>query len=198
MFKGLINMKRLFLGAIILLATCFCLIAATPGHSGNEHFKQEFLDRINLARSKGCNCGRTYFPPAPPLTWNDDLENAARGHALDMSERNYFSHTSKDGRSMSDRVTEAGYNFKGYKSFTVGENIAQGQMTIPEVMDGWLKSEGHCRNLMNPAFKEVGVSEIDHYWVQDFGGRIAFSPREQELIKSGRYKLIQKDVTRGH
>jgi uncharacterized protein YkwD len=192
------SMKRLFFGGIAVLIISFFCISAAPRRISNERFKQEFLDRINLARSKGCNCGRTYFPPAPPLIWNDDLENAARGHALDMSERNYFSHTSKDGRSMSDRVTEAGYNFKGYKSFIVGENIAQGQMSIPEVMDGWLKSEGHCRNLMNPAFKEVGVSEIDHYWVQDFGGRVPFSPREQELIKSGRYKLIQRDVTRGH
>ncbi|HEY4194591.1 MAG TPA: CAP domain-containing protein [Mucilaginibacter sp.] len=191
-------MKRLFFGGLAALIISFCCISAAPQHINNDRFKQEFLDRINLARSKGCNCGRTYFPPAPPLIWNNDLENAARGHALDMSERNYFSHTSKDGRSMSDRVTQAGYNFKGYKSFIVGENIAQGQMSIPEVMDGWLKSEGHCRNLMNPMFKEVGVSEIDHYWVQDFGGRIPFSAREQELIKSGRVKLIQRDVKSGH
>jgi len=52
--------------------------------------------------------------------------------------------------------------------------------------------------LMNPAFREVGVAEVDHYWVQDFGGRGEFSAREQRMIKSGRYKLVQKEVSQGH
>jgi hypothetical protein len=44
---------------------------------------------------------------------------------------------------------------------------------------------------MNPGFKEVGVAENHHYWVQDFGGRESFSPREQALIKSGRLIIRQ-------
>ena len=190
-------MKRFIFGGAITLIF-LTSVSAIPQHINKDLFKEEFLTRINQIRQKGCNCGHTFMPPAPPITWNDQLEYAARGHALDMSERNYFSHTSKNGKSMSDRVIDAGYYFKGYKTFTVGENIAKGQMSIAEVMNGWLHSEGHCHNLMNPAFKEVGVAEIDHYWVQDFGGREAFSPREQEMIKSGRYKLIQKKVTSGH
>lgn len=132
------------------------------------------------------------MPPAPPMTWNDALELAAIGHATDMSEKNYFSHTSKDGRGMEDRIVFAGYYFKGYKSFTAGENIAVGQQNIAEVMTGWFKSEGHCKNLMNPAFREVGVARIHDYWVQDFGGREIFSAEEQRIIKSGRYKMIEK------
>jgi uncharacterized protein YkwD len=190
-------MKRLFLGGVTAVIIFFSFVSAAPQDADKDRFQQEFLDRINQARSKGCNCGRTYFPPAPPLSWNDQLEDAAHGHARDMSKRNYFSHTSKNGRSMSDRIIAAGYTFKGFKSFVVGENIAQGQMSIAEVMTGWLKSEGHCRNLMNPAFKEIGVSEVDHYWVQDFGGRESFSPEEQKMIKSGRYRLIEKKVA-GH
>jgi uncharacterized protein YkwD len=189
-------MKRLFFGGITALIIFLSCIPAEPRRITEDHFKKEFLDRINLARRKGCNCGHTFMPPAPPLTWNDQLEDAARGHALDMSERNYFSHTGKNGKSASDRIVSAGYNYKGYKSYTAGENIAQGQMSIAEVMNGWLHSEGHCRNLMNPSFKEVGVSVIDHYWVQDFGGREPFSPEEQKMIKSGRYRLIQKEVSR--
>ncbi|MGZ3753098.1 MAG: CAP domain-containing protein [Mucilaginibacter sp.] len=191
-------MKRLFFSGLTIFIILFPGIPIAHERINGEHFKQEFIKRINQIRQKGCNCGHTFMPPAPPVSWNDYLEDAARGHALDMSERNYFSHTSKNGRSMSDRVIAAGYDFKGYKNFTVGENIAQGQMTIAEVMDGWLHSEGHCRNLMNPEFKEVGVAEIDHYWVQDFGGREPFSSEEQKMLKSGRYKLIQKHVTEGH
>jgi uncharacterized protein YkwD len=191
-------MKRIFFGGLFTLLVLLTCISAVPKHDEASSFKRQFLERINRARQKGCNCGNTFMPPVPPLVWNNQLEDAARGHALDMSERGYFSHTSKNGRTVSDRVIEMGYTYKGFKNFAVGENIAQGQMTIDEVMDGWLKSEGHCRNLMNPSFKEVGVSEVDHYWVQDFGGREPFSAREQELIKSGRVKLIQRQVPDGH
>lgn len=178
--------------SLVVLSIFFTNTATTLFNRPKKDFKKEFLTRINEARHKGCNCGNVYMPPAPPLNWNDDLEKAAIGHAQDMYYKNYFSHTSKDGRTMSDRVIEAGYNFKGYKTFAVGENIAEGQMSIDEVMDGWLKSPGHCKNLMNPDFKEVGVAQFNQYWVQDFGGREPFSAYEQKMIKSGKYKLIQK------
>lgn len=166
-------------------------ITAYAQRSGSAEFKQQFLQQINSIRATGCNCGTTYMPPAPLLIWNNSLEHSAKGHAWDMSNNRYFSHTSKDGRSMSDRIVFAGYYFNGYKSFTVGENIAYGQQSIEEVMDGWFKSEGHCKNLMNPQFKEVGVAENHNYWVQDFGGRESFSPQEQKLISSGQMRVIQ-------
>jgi uncharacterized protein YkwD len=178
--------------SLIVFSVFLSGIAASPTSPPKKDFKKEFLSRINKARQEGCHCGDVYMAPAPPVVWNNDLETAAQNHAEDMSSQHYFSHTSKDGRTMSDRVIAIGYGFKGYKSFTVGENIAQGQMTIAEVMDGWLKSPGHCKNLMNPAFKEVGVAQFNQYWVQDFGGRVPFSSKEEKLIKSGRYKLIEK------
>ena len=95
---------------------------------------------------------------------------------------------------MEDRIVLAGYYFNGYKSFMVGENIAFGQGSISEVMNGWFKSEGHCMNLMNPDFKEVGVAEYNTYWVQDFGGRVPFSEEQQKLIKNGKIRIIQRPV----
>lgn len=191
-------MRRYFFSAISILAllagSSFVYIQQVDSAS----FKQEFLRLINKTRTKGCNCGNKWFPPAAPIVWNDNLMKAAQGHADDMYYRDYFSHTSKDGRSMSDRIVFAGYYFKGYKSFTVGENIAKGQRSIAEVMAGWFKSEGHCQNLMNPSFKEVGVAETNHYWVQDFGGRESFSPQQQKLIKEGKYRLIQKEIKSSH
>jgi uncharacterized protein YkwD len=173
------------------LIICAGFTAHSQETLSNRQFRREFLNDINRVRQTGCNCGSTYMPPAPPLTWNNQLEVAAIDHARDMAERNYFSHTSKDGRSMEDRIVFAGYQFKGYKSFMAGENIAQGQQSIYEVMEGWFKSSGHCKNLMNPGLKEVGVAEYNTYWVQDFGGRESFSPDEQRLIKSGRLRLVQ-------
>ncbi len=159
---------------------------------GTPQFRRSFLDKINRVRAHGCYCGATYMPPASPLVWNEQLEVSAVRHARDMAANNYFSHTSLDGRTMQDRIRMAGYTFKGFKSYQVGENIAWGPQTIAQVMDGWLKSPGHCKNLMNPGFKEVGIGEDDTYWVQDFGGREAFSPQIQRMIKSGRYHIIEK------
>jgi len=176
----------------VLFFTSFSYNA--PGNYAN--FKDDFLRLINKTRAAGCKCGGDYMPPAPPMIWNNDLEKAADGHAHDMYKRNYFSHTSKDGRSMETRIVTAGYIFKGFKSFAIGENIAFGQTSIEEVMAGWFKSEGHCRNLMNPDFREVGVAEYNKYWVQDFGGRESFSAEQQKLIKEGKYRLIQKETSK--
>lgn len=194
----LLHMKLLFFGRITALIIFLSCISAAPQHINNDKFKKEVLTSINLVRQKGCNCGHIHMPPVAPVTWNDKLEDAARWHALDMSERKYFSHTSRNGRGMAARVISAGYDSKGYKSFTVGENIAQGQTSVAEVMKGWLKSEGHCRNIMNPGFKEVGVSQMDNYWVQDFGGRQPFSQKEQRMIKSGRYRVLPDSPVTEH
>ena len=191
-------MNKYFYIYIPLLACLAICGFSYPQQGDNDDFKRQFLSLINTTRSKGCNCGTKWYPPAAPLVWNDNLEKAARGHANDMYNRDYFSHTSKDGRSMSDRIVFAGYLFKGYKSFMVGENIAMGQSSAAEVTAGWFKSEGHCQNLMNPRFKEVGIAEANHYWVQDFGGRESFSPEQQKLIKEGKYRLIQRDVKGSH
>jgi len=185
------------LTAKIIFTITVIITFNTAYAQSSRQFKIEFLSRINSTRQKGCNCGAQYMPPAPPITWNNDLEDAATGHAKDMAKRNYFNHTSKDGRSMAERIQNAGYTYKGFKSYAIGENIAAGQESIGEVMDGWFKSEGHCLNLMNPDFREVGVAMYKNYWVQDFGGRESFSPEQQRLIKSGKYRLVQKKIA-GH
>jgi uncharacterized protein YkwD len=186
-------MKKIFQGFLILMVF-FCVQRGYSQQTvSTPEFRREFLEDINHLRKQGCNCGGTFMVPAPPLVWNNYLEQAAIGHAADMAARNYFSHTSKDGRTMEDRIVLAGYTFKGFKSFAIGENIAQGQLSIAEVMQGWIKSPGHCKNLMNPSFREVGVAFNNSYWVQDFGLREPFSPEVQKLIQSGKYKLIEKN-----
>ena len=186
-------MKKILISALFTLSI---LTFTVPSFSqqlvSSPSFRQDFLNYINFTRTKGCNCGGTYMPPVPRLSWNYELETAAVGHAQDMANKSYFSHTSLDGRNMQERIVNAGYAYKGFRSYTVGENIAQGQMSIAEVMQGWFKSPGHCKNLMNGSFKEIGVAQYSNYWVQDFGGRESFSADEQKNIKSGRYKLIEK------
>ncbi|HEY0176679.1 MAG TPA: CAP domain-containing protein [Pedobacter sp.] len=134
-------------------------------------FQREFLQRINEIRSKGCHCGNTYMPPVPPVTWNVQLQMAAMAHAKDMNKNKYVSHINRSGKSSKDRIAAAGYTINGYRSYYVGENIAWGQRTIKEVMTGWINSEGHCLNIMNKSYKEVGAYMENYYLAQEFGGR---------------------------
>ena len=131
----------------------------------------EILTYLNQARSKSCLCGTTTYAATTPLALNNKLTAASDKHALDMATYNYFSHTGRDGSKPWDRMTREGYIWR-----TAGENIAAGYTTARAVVDGWLKSPGHCANIMNPNFKEVGVGYATNasstyrvYWVNDFG-----------------------------
>lgn len=139
---------------------------------GIANFEAEVIAAINQYRAAGASCGsRGVFAPAPALRSQAQLVSAAYGHARDMADRNYFSHTSLDGRTFDQRISAAGYAWS-----TVGENIAAGYASVQSVMAGWMGSDGHCANLMNPAFTEVGVacarndaSKFRVYWTQNLG-----------------------------
>jgi uncharacterized protein YkwD len=90
-----------------------------------------------------------------------------------MATYNYFSHTSRDGRTMIDRINATGYLWS-----TVGENIAAGQGSARQVVAGWLASPGHCENIMSREFADMGAayainphSAMEIYWTQTFGAR---------------------------
>jgi uncharacterized protein YkwD len=134
-------------------------------------FAAAALAAINQRREAGATCGsRGSYAPAAPLRWNALLAQASAAHSADMAAQNYFSHTSLDGRSMSDRV-----NATGYAWASLGENIAAGYVGIDSVVEGWMRSEGHCANIMNPAFDEMGLacvpgasgSRYGQYWTQN-------------------------------
>jgi uncharacterized protein YkwD len=115
------------------------------------------LKLVNSERSKvGCS----------PLTLNAKLTKAAQDHSKDMASHRNMSHTGSDGSSPGDRITRAGYNWSTY-----GENVAYGYSTPESVMAGWMGSPGHKRNILNCAFKEIGIglAQPGNYWTQDFG-----------------------------
>lgn len=125
--------------------------------------KAALLQLVNDARAKGCNCGSTYMQPVAPVTWNDKLEQAALIHSQDMNKNGYFSHTGSDGSSPASRVTSVGYQWSA-----IGENIAMGYPSEQAVMDAWLASEGHCKNIMNGVYTEMGTALDGKYWSQEF------------------------------
>jgi uncharacterized protein YkwD len=132
----------------------------------NSVNKTMILQLVNDARKKGCQCGDTFYNPAPPLTWNDLLEKAALNHAKDMYQNNFFSHFGNDGSNAAQRFERAGYNWRAY-----GENIGMGYKNEKEVVEGWLSSPGHCKNIMDRKFTEMAVARVGSYWTQTFGAR---------------------------
>jgi uncharacterized protein YkwD len=126
------------------------------------------LQLVNQVRARGARCGERSFGPAPPVKLSDALAGVAFGHADDMAKHNYFEHEDLTGHSPADRVRAVGYQEK-----LVGENIAYGPKSADEVVQGWLDSPGHCENIMDPRFAEMGIayaaghtSRRGLYWVQ--------------------------------
>lgn len=126
------------------------------------------LQLVNDVRARGARCGERSFAPAPPVKLSGTLADVAFGHADDMAKHNYFEHEDLAGHSPADRVRAVGYHEK-----LVGENIAYGPKTAEEVVQGWLDSPGHCENIMDPRFAEMGIayaagqaSKRGLFWVQ--------------------------------
>jgi len=156
----------------LLLVFCAFSAYAQQLNTESKAFQQEFLQRINAIRASGCNCGGQEMPPVQPVSWNTQLEAAAQMHADDMYIENYFSHESISGAKLKQRLERTGYNLSNVRRYAIGENIAKGQRSIPQVITSWINSPTHCKNLMNPDFREMGVAFRKYYWVQDFGMRL--------------------------
>ena len=129
--------------------------------------KSLLLQLVNDVRKKGCKCGDTYYYPTTPLTWNTQLETAAYNHSKDMYQKKYFSHRAPDGSNGGVRIDRVGYQWKAF-----AENIAAGYATEKAVVEGWIKSPGHCKNIMGKAYKEMGVARMGNYWTQEFATKL--------------------------
>lgn len=116
-------------------------------------FQAELLRLVNERRARGAVCGSESLPAAPALGWKASLAQGAARHSQDMVDRSFFSHTGSDGSNAGQRISAAGYSWSRW-----GENIAYGYTGSAAVVEGWMKSEGHCRNIMNPAFTEMGLA----------------------------------------
>ena len=144
---------------------------AVASTCGLPDFAANALARINQHRAAGANCRtRGSFAPAAALRWDNLLTRAADAHSRDMQANNFFSHTGSNGSSLSQRVDATGYAWS-----SVGENIAAGYPGVTAAVDGWMASDGHCANLMNPNFDEFGLACVSGdasntyrtYWTMD-------------------------------
>jgi uncharacterized protein YkwD len=116
------------------------------------------FERLANAHRTAIGCGA--------LRWDGPTAAVAQAHADDMVRRDYFSHTNPDGESPFDRLRAAGVTYQA-----AAENIAFGYPMASGVLEGWLASEGHRRNLENCRYTHHGVGLRDAKWVHVFIGR---------------------------
>lgn len=110
--------------------------------------EQQTLTLINRQRA---NC--------TPLVINAKLQRAA----VDRSTIN-----NKNGTLVHTDLTVIGTLY-GYSWSALAENIASGQTTAEQVVNGWMNSKGHRENILNCTYTETGISKVGNYWTQIFG-----------------------------
>lgn len=131
---------------------------------------RDVLGLVNSARTTGTRCGGVPYPAVPRLRVETRLTRAATKYARAMATHDFFAHDSPGGSDPGERMAAEGYRWSSW-----GENIAAGYREADAVVQGWLESPGHCRNLMSAGFTEIGLgyaedpdSTYGRYWVQDF------------------------------
>ncbi len=130
-----------------------------PLFSGVKAIEQEVIRLTNLERQKA---------GLSPLAHNWELSRVARYKSEDMSNKNYFSHTSPTYGSPFTMIKNFGISYSA-----AGENIAMGQTTAQAVVQGWMNSSGHRANILSTNFNKIGVgyaksSSGKIYWTQMF------------------------------
>lgn len=118
--------------------------------------EEQVVTLVNAARARiGCE----------PVRIDVKLRKAAQSHSKDMADRDYFDHTTPEGVGFAERIVAAGFPNPG------AENIARGQTSATQVMNGWMESDGHRANILNCQLTAIGVGldKDGWYWTQNFG-----------------------------
>jgi len=130
--------------------------------TSSTSFKEFQKKVIELVNNERANAGLS------ALSENSDLNNVATIKSEDMVKSNYFSHTSPTYGSPFQMLTQFNISYTA-----AGENIAYGQSTPEEVMNGWMNSPGHKANILNLNFTQIGVGVAQkangqYVWTQEF------------------------------
>jgi Cysteine-rich secretory protein family len=161
----MIRFSGAVLASVLALVGLFGLLTPLVAEGASlDSAEQDLVARINVFRSsRGLST----------LAVSDTLTAAAKWMSVDMSSRNYFAHTSLDGRSPTQRMADSGY--PAFGTWT-GEDLAAGYTSTAEVLNGWINSPAHYAVLVNPRYQAIGVgrnyaagSTYGWYWTADFG-----------------------------
>jgi uncharacterized protein YkwD len=184
-------LRRLSIAAVLCVLTAATVMLSASGARAAEmhrpcvHARTTILhaDQSQLQRAVVCliNRRRTAHH-LPVLTASRKLDHSAQRWTDAMVSDEQFSH----GTAFMDRISEVGFDWTD-----AGENIATGFTTPESVVNAWMASPGHCANILDPLYREVGTgvvnrlihghSNIDGTWTQDFGRLMSQRPLSQNF-----------------
>lgn len=152
--------------------------------------------RLSIGLNDGITGTQITDTPKQPLAHNLLLIESSRLHSQWMLDNDIFSHTGANNSTPHERMQAVGYSFTG--SWTSGENIAWGGTTGSSINltsyaasqhEGLFKSPGHRVNILNGNFRELGVGQLQGYFMQD-GRNYLSSMLTQNFARTGsRYFL---------
>ncbi len=174
LLKGFIMGKTLNIAMITMLSIGIMGCDSVRDTIVGTETYDAYLAAINAERAHPNDCGDTHYEATTELVWNDQLAAAARKHSKDMAHNDFMSHVSSDGTIFKVRIQNEGYT--SYDK--IGENVAAGQESVSVVVAEWMESPGHCKNIMDPRFDEMGMAleknsagTWKRYWTLDLGGQ---------------------------
>ena len=153
-------MSHLTLILTLLLALGPAQAMACRQPDGAARMADDTLTAINAERKQR---GMAHLSPDPRLT------SAALAHACDSAARNRMGHEGSDGSDLGERVKRQGYDFRA-----IAENVAAGYPSPASVVQGWMNSTGHRRNILTRNAKDIGLGiatarDGTLHWVLNLG-----------------------------
>jgi uncharacterized protein YkwD len=179
MVDNVSHTRRLLTASVLAVTAACSLLAAAPGaradSAGCANARVQIAQSSPLKLQKAVVClvnEQRTERGLPKLESDRKLDDSAQRWTDDMVGNSDFSHGA--GLAFTARISAAGFNWEN-----AAENIATGYTTPQAVVDAWMASPGHCANILNPLYREVGTgvdnsvvrgsSTIDGTWTQDFG-----------------------------
>ena len=164
--RGIVTRTLIISAFVALTASRAALIAPANAQDATASaFEREVLRLTNRARAKGAVCGGIRKPPARPLVWNSGLGRAARKWSRRLASTGRLSHNRMRQRIQAVRLKACG------KRLAWGENVAY-NASPQRAVQAWLRSASHCKNIMNPRFRMIGVGMVQRgrrqYYTQLF------------------------------
>ncbi|WP_374466626.1 CAP domain-containing protein [Ferrovibrio sp.] len=127
----------------LVLLLLLALQGGNAAAQGVADWQASLLQAVNAARADA---------RLPPLAWNPRLATAAAQHAADLQRCGKLAHEGCDGSDLPRRLARAPYQYRA-----AAENLALCACDAASVVQLWLGSEGHRRNLLNPNVTELGA-----------------------------------------
>ncbi len=153
-----IGLRRAGLGLLLVCSACATARTGTPvARAPGAPRVESRLETRTFALANGAR----RQAGLPDLEMRLDLVDVARDHAADMARRGYFSHYTPEGAGPGDRAVRAGVEFEAY-----AENLARVRNAVTPgeaAVDGWLRSPGHRRNLLDErgtGYRYTGIGAV--------------------------------------